>query len=242
MNWSLLSVYLRRIAFWFPILKPYNIFYALRVRRCTPVCWSFWRQVEGYNFLKWSERTEISRVLMGRGLLWADGETHRRQRKVMLPGFGGNYAVLVRWCFEFWQVITASQSKAFVTIFRRVGAEVCFMWFFGQDCWRLSQSVDKSVDRQACQLVWPNRGVQCCHMAFSCYDGFYWRRYAWLVCAPIWRLPTIAFKAAFDYQFGALADTKNDFMEAYMGLMYVGYHLFLRGHLQMMSFLSSGVF
>ncbi|KAG5731010.1 Leukotriene-B4 omega-hydroxylase 3, partial [Termitomyces sp. T112] len=28
----------------------------------------------GYGFLKWSERTEISRVLMGRGLLWADGE------------------------------------------------------------------------------------------------------------------------------------------------------------------------
>jgi len=97
MNWSLLSVCLRRIAFWFPILKPCNISYTLPVRRCAPVCRSFWRQVEGYNFLKWSERTEISRVLMGRGLLWADGETHRRQRKVMLPGFGGNYAVLVRW-------------------------------------------------------------------------------------------------------------------------------------------------
>lgn len=27
----------------------------------------------GYGFLKWPERTEISRVLMGRGLLWADG-------------------------------------------------------------------------------------------------------------------------------------------------------------------------
>lgn len=29
---------------------------------------------------------------MGRGLLYADGETHRRQRKVMLPGFGSEYA------------------------------------------------------------------------------------------------------------------------------------------------------
>jgi hypothetical protein len=27
----------------------------------------------GYGFLKWPERTEISRILMGRGLLWADG-------------------------------------------------------------------------------------------------------------------------------------------------------------------------
>jgi len=61
----------------------------------------------GYNFLKWPERTEISRVLMGRGLLWADGETHRRQRKVMLPGFG------------------TPESKSFVPIFRRMAAEVC---------------------------------------------------------------------------------------------------------------------
>ena len=61
--------------------------------------------VIGYGFLKWPERTEISRILMGRGLLWADGEhtpfpgelsltfhageIHKRQRKVMLPGFGG---------------------------------------------------------------------------------------------------------------------------------------------------------
>ena len=60
----------------------------------------------GYGFLKWPERTEISRILMGRGLLWADGECihrrpvemtltirageiHKRQRKVMLPGFSG---------------------------------------------------------------------------------------------------------------------------------------------------------
>jgi len=28
----------------------------------------------GYGFQKWPERTEISRVLMGRGLLWADGK------------------------------------------------------------------------------------------------------------------------------------------------------------------------
>ena len=30
--------------------------------------------ISGYGFLKWPERTEISRILMGRGLLWADGE------------------------------------------------------------------------------------------------------------------------------------------------------------------------
>lgn len=30
----------------------------------------------GYGFLKWPERTEISRILMGRGLLWADGKSY----------------------------------------------------------------------------------------------------------------------------------------------------------------------
>lgn len=64
----------------------------------------------GYGFLKWPERTEISRVLMGRGLLWADGDVHKRQRKVMLPGFG------------------APESKAFLPIFRKVAAELTQQW------------------------------------------------------------------------------------------------------------------
>lgn len=64
----------------------------------------------GYNFLKWPERTEISRVLMGRGLLWSDGEIHRRQRKVMLPGFG------------------APEAKSYVPIFRQVADQLCVKW------------------------------------------------------------------------------------------------------------------
>ncbi|KAF9268780.1 cytochrome P450 [Marasmius fiardii PR-910] len=64
----------------------------------------------GYGFLKWPERTEISRVLMGRGLLWADGETHKRQRKAMLPGFG------------------TPESKSFIPIFNKVAANLCSHW------------------------------------------------------------------------------------------------------------------
>ncbi|KAF9070864.1 cytochrome P450 [Rhodocollybia butyracea] len=67
-------------------------------------------QTAGYGFLKWPERTEISRVLMGRGLLWADGSIHKRQRKVMLPGFG------------------APESKSFVSIFRKVASELGAQW------------------------------------------------------------------------------------------------------------------
>ncbi|KAJ3807307.1 cytochrome P450 [Lentinula aff. lateritia] len=42
----------------------------------------------GYRWRKYRERKELSRLTSGKGLLWADGNTHRRQRKVMLPGFG----------------------------------------------------------------------------------------------------------------------------------------------------------
>lgn len=76
----------------------------------------------GYAFPKWPERTEISRVLMGRGLLWADGDIHRRQRKVMLPGFG------------------APEAKAYVPIFRRVGSELTTQW---SDI--LASSIDQSA-------------------------------------------------------------------------------------------------
>ncbi|KAJ3711587.1 cytochrome P450 [Lentinula raphanica] len=42
----------------------------------------------GYRWRKYEERKELSRITSGKGLLWADGNTHKRQRKVMVPGFG----------------------------------------------------------------------------------------------------------------------------------------------------------
>ncbi|KAJ3787298.1 cytochrome P450 [Lentinula aff. detonsa] len=80
-------------------------------------------QTAGYGFLKWPERTEISRVLMGRGLLWADDAIHRRQRKVMLPGFG------------------APESKAFVPIFLKAASNLAAQW---NDL--LASSIDQSVE------------------------------------------------------------------------------------------------
>ncbi|KAJ3800317.1 cytochrome P450 [Lentinula aff. detonsa] len=80
-------------------------------------------QTAGYGFLKWPERTEISRVLMGRGLLWADDAIHRRQRKVMLPGFG------------------APESKAFVPIFLKAASNLAAQW---NDL--LASSIDQPVE------------------------------------------------------------------------------------------------
>ncbi|KAF9467351.1 cytochrome P450 [Collybia nuda] len=119
----------------------------------------------GYGFLKWPERTEISRVLMGRGLLWADGETHRRQRKVMLPGFG------------------APESKAFVPIFQKMGAELTAQW---------ADILTSSPNQTAVLNV-----------------------AAWLSRAT---MDSIG-EAAFDYHFGALTQSENEFMKAYFGLM-----------------------
>ncbi|KAJ4468353.1 cytochrome P450 [Lentinula aciculospora] len=80
-------------------------------------------QTAGYGFLKWPERTEISRVLMGRGLLWADDVIHKRQRKAMLPGFG------------------APESRAFVPIFQKIASDLVARW---NDL--LASSVDQSIE------------------------------------------------------------------------------------------------
>ncbi|KNZ72214.1 Leukotriene-B4 omega-hydroxylase 3 [Termitomyces sp. J132] len=119
----------------------------------------------GYGFLKWSERTEISRVLMGRGLLWADGDIHKRQRKVMLPGFG------------------APESKAFIPIFQKVGGELTAQW---TDI--LASSPGQTAEFNVA---------------------------SWLSRAT---MDSIG-EAAFDYQFGALSQSDNQFMKAYFGLM-----------------------
>ncbi|KAG9227224.1 hypothetical protein CCMSSC00406_0004237 [Pleurotus cornucopiae] len=45
-------------------------------------------QTSGYHWPKMWERRELSRLAAGQGLTWADGDVHKRQRKIMLPGFG----------------------------------------------------------------------------------------------------------------------------------------------------------
>lgn len=57
------------------------------------------------------------------------GDIHKRQRKVMLPGFGGTCICISLLNFKMLfglisYVVLAPESRAFVPIFRRVGAEV----------------------------------------------------------------------------------------------------------------------
>ncbi|KAH7869953.1 cytochrome P450 [Lentinula edodes] len=44
-------------------------------------------QTSGYRWRKTPQRREFSRLVAGKGLAWADGDVHKRQRKIMLPGF-----------------------------------------------------------------------------------------------------------------------------------------------------------
>ncbi|KAK0462488.1 cytochrome P450 [Desarmillaria tabescens] len=46
-------------------------------------------QTSGYRFIKPPGRKELGRLLTGNGILLAEGDDHKRHRKVLLPGFGG---------------------------------------------------------------------------------------------------------------------------------------------------------
>ncbi|KAJ3748394.1 cytochrome P450 [Lentinula detonsa] len=67
-------------------------------------------QSSGYKWRKSPVRREIARLTSGKGLAWADGDVHTRQRKVMLPGF------------------RAPETKFFVPFFIGCAEAMCSGW------------------------------------------------------------------------------------------------------------------
>ncbi|KIY53214.1 cytochrome P450 [Fistulina hepatica ATCC 64428] len=67
-------------------------------------------QTSGYRFSKPPVTRIFLEVLTGKGLFWAAGENHRRQRKVVMPGFG------------------VSETRAFIPIFFRTAAKMASLW------------------------------------------------------------------------------------------------------------------
>nr|VWO96500.1 Cytochrome P450 monooxygenase CYP52X1 [Ganoderma boninense] len=67
-------------------------------------------QTSGYNFPKQPERRILSRLIGDSGLTWAEGDVHKRQRKVMLPAFG------------------SPESKALLPVFRHYAEQVTLKW------------------------------------------------------------------------------------------------------------------
>ncbi|KAF9047484.1 cytochrome P450 [Panaeolus papilionaceus] len=77
----------------------------------------------GYNFIKPKERRDLSLLISGPGIVWADGQDHRRHRKIMTPAFGTKEAKAhVPLFFHFssklshkWKdIISASDEQAVV--------------------------------------------------------------------------------------------------------------------------------
>ncbi|RDB25147.1 hypothetical protein Hypma_007406 [Hypsizygus marmoreus] len=85
-------------------------------------------QTSGYNFAKQTERRELSRIISGRGILWAEGDDHKRHRKVMLPGFSG------------------SEAKAFSSLFSATAAKLGEKW----------KDIILSTSEQSCVLDMPS--------------------------------------------------------------------------------------
>ncbi|KAH8103445.1 cytochrome P450 [Cristinia sonorae] len=77
---------------------------------CDPKALQFIYHTAGYNFPKAPERRALSVLTTDHGLVFVDGDDHKRQRKVMLPAFG------------------TPESKALFPIFSRCAAKITTKW------------------------------------------------------------------------------------------------------------------
>ncbi|KAG1878934.1 cytochrome P450 [Suillus subluteus] len=64
----------------------------------------------GYRFPRPPDRRVLSQLMNGKGIIWAEGDDHKRHRRVMLPGFGG------------------PESKAFLLLFKNCAESMSNKW------------------------------------------------------------------------------------------------------------------
>ncbi|KAE9411099.1 cytochrome P450 [Gymnopus androsaceus JB14] len=64
----------------------------------------------GYRFPKSIDSQQITKMMFGRGILWAEGEVHNRQRKALNPAF------------------SATQLRQFLSLFQRSTARLANKW------------------------------------------------------------------------------------------------------------------
>ncbi|KIK40787.1 hypothetical protein CY34DRAFT_763985 [Suillus luteus UH-Slu-Lm8-n1] len=64
----------------------------------------------GYRFPKPPDLRVLSKMINGKGIIWTEGDDHKRHRKVMLPGFGG------------------PESKAFLSLFKNCAESMSNKW------------------------------------------------------------------------------------------------------------------
>ncbi|KAK0203697.1 cytochrome P450 [Desarmillaria ectypa] len=65
----------------------------------------------GYVFRKHVIRKELTRLVAGKGIVWADTDDHRRQRRVILPAFGAAETRALLPCFSEFSALLVSKWK-----------------------------------------------------------------------------------------------------------------------------------
>ncbi|KAL1754878.1 cytochrome P450 [Schizophyllum commune] len=78
-----------------------------------PVAAQYVVQTSGYGFIRPSDRKEVSRQLLGRGILTVEGHDHKRHRRIMVPG------------------LSSMEVNSFVSVFTAKAAR-CAMFHSGQ--------------------------------------------------------------------------------------------------------------
>ncbi|KAL1666270.1 cytochrome P450 [Schizophyllum commune] len=65
-----------------------------------PVAAQYVVQTSGYGFIRPSDRKEVSRQLLGRGILTVEGHDHKRHRRIMVPGLSS--VEVNSWMADKW--------------------------------------------------------------------------------------------------------------------------------------------
>ncbi|KAK0496994.1 cytochrome P450 [Armillaria luteobubalina] len=79
-------------------------------------------QTSGYGFIKPPGRKELGRLINGTGILYVEGDDHKRHRKVLLPGFGASEAKFyvpvffthARKMMSKWKELVAAEEQSVV--------------------------------------------------------------------------------------------------------------------------------
>ncbi|KAI5899073.1 cytochrome P450 [Schizophyllum commune H4-8] len=77
-----------------------------------PVAAQYVVQTSGYSFIRPSDRKEVSRQLLGKGILTVEGHDHKRHRRIMVPGLSSvevNSSMMK--IFSFVSVFTAKAAR-----------------------------------------------------------------------------------------------------------------------------------
>lgn len=135
----------------------------------------------GYDIIKQPERKELSRLLTGKGLIWAEGislsvivlfillpdgmvtgDVHRRQRKVMNPAFG------------------PAEARAFFPIFLEHANQVGVRFISRCCSYADADVVGSKVAGYYVRVSRTYLRLQYSKLAWACYDGRHRGRWVFL--------------------------------------------------------------